>query len=147
MPHRLPDPVKHCEICGDLMTRKRYPGGDLETMAIFLVRRRCYQSCANSKLEVTKDTQHWRARKHRKTACEECGTSLDLHVHHADRDHTNNDPENLITLCSSCHLKLHWREDREKRMAGVRKGQATVVARYGANTRPRSTDGRWRSAG
>jgi hypothetical protein len=40
-------------------------------------------------------------------------------VHHIDRNPANNDPVNLLTLCSTCHLKLHWREDREKRMAAM----------------------------
>lgn len=144
-----PGPVKHCETCGVLMTRKRFgPSQTLEDMGRFLVRRNCSQSCGNTKANPTsKDAHHWRARRHRKPTCEECATTQNLHVHHKDRNHTNNDPSNLATLCASCHLRLHWREDREKRMEAARKAQVTAVARYGASTRPRSTDGRWRSAG
>lgn len=146
MPQTIkPDPIKHCETCGILMTRKRFgPSQTLEDMGRFMLRRNCSQSCGSTKTVVTKDAYHWRARKHR--TCEQCATTLDLHVHHEDRDHTNNDPANLITLCSSCHLKLHWREDRAKRMEGAAKAKATA-ARRGANTRPRSTDGRFASAG
>ncbi|MGI6078839.1 MAG: HNH endonuclease [Fastidiosipilaceae bacterium] len=30
-----------------------------------------------------------------------------LVVHHIDEDIQNNDPENLVTLCMSCHTGLH----------------------------------------
>lgn len=30
-----------------------------------------------------------------------------LHIHHIDYDKTNNTPENLITLCGSCHTKTN----------------------------------------
>jgi hypothetical protein len=142
-----PDPIKHCAVCGALMTRKRFgPSQTLEDMGRFLSRRTCGQSCGNTKVEVTKDALHWRARKHKQPTCSECGTDNDLHVHHIDRNPANNDPANLQTLCSSCHLKLHWREDRAKRMVGVAKAAATAAQR-GAAIRPRSTGGRFRSAG
>lgn len=140
-----PDPERYCQVCGVRMHRKRY-NGRLEDMTRFLSRKTCSQSCGNTKQTVKKDTLHWRARKHKKLNCEECGTANDLHVHHVDRNPANNDPANLMTLCSSCHLKLHWREDREARMQGVAKAVATAAAR-GAHTRPRSTDGRFASGG
>jgi hypothetical protein len=118
MPLRKPDPVKSCEICGEPLFRKRF-NGRLEDYNVFLKRRRCSQSCANARLIVNDDTYLWRARRHRKAGCETCGTSLRLHVHHKDRKRANNNPDNLQTLCSSCHLKLHWREDREKRLAAI----------------------------
>jgi hypothetical protein len=139
-----PDPEKFCENCGALVTRKRF-NGRLEDRGVFLRRRFCGRSCGNSKAEVTKGAHHWRARRHRTPACEDCATTSDLHVHHVDRNHANNDPANLRTLCSSCHLRLHWREDREERLAAAKRAAATAAAR-GANTRPRSTDGRWCSA-
>ena len=40
--------------------------------------------------------------------CELCGkTRGKLHVHHLDENPTNNSPENLQTLCVSCHRLLH----------------------------------------
>lgn len=142
MPTRAkPDPTdRACEACGTPLRRKRY-GGRLEDRGVFLRRRNCSQSCANSRQEVTKDAHHWRARKHRRNACQECGATSALHVHHNDRDPANNDPANLTTLCASCHLRRHWREDRDRRMAAV------AGAQRGARTQPRSTDGRWCSAG
>jgi 5-methylcytosine-specific restriction endonuclease McrA len=41
--------------------------------------------------------------------CQECGTTERIHVHHKDRDRTNNAKENIMILCVSCHAKLHWR--------------------------------------
>lgn len=42
--------------------------------------------------------------------CVNCGAKRILCVHHIDKNKLNNDVENLITLCRSCHMKLHWRE-------------------------------------
>jgi len=40
--------------------------------------------------------------------CQECGkTNIILQVHHIDKDGYNNNYKNLITLCISCHKKLH----------------------------------------
>ena len=30
-----------------------------------------------------------------------------LHIHHIDKNRKNNEHSNLITLCPSCHSKLH----------------------------------------
>ena len=140
-----PEPERYCPVCEERMHRKRY-NGHLEDMARFMSRKTCSQSCGNTKETVTKSGLHWRAKKHRKSACQECQTPNDLHVHHIDRDPANNDPANLMTLCSSCHLKLHWREDREKRMQAAARASATAAAN-GGRTRLRSTDGRFASAG
>jgi len=45
--------------------------------------------------------------------CQECGIAQDqldrrLAVHHIDYDKTNNDPNNLISLCQSCHSKTNF---------------------------------------
>lgn len=48
--------------------------------------------------------------KFRKSECESCGHRSmfggSLTVHHRDGDNTNNDPENLTTLCANCHSEL-----------------------------------------
>ena len=113
------DPPKTCEACGKPMFRKRF-GRRLEDRTRFLSRRTCGQSCGNARSEVGKSAHHWRARQHRDDRCADCGSRDDLHVHHKDRNHENDDPANLVTLCASCHLKLHWREDRERRLAARR---------------------------
>src|SRR3972149_1218555 len=35
----------------------------------------------------------------------DCLEITDLHIHHIDYNKQNNNPENLITLCNSCHSK------------------------------------------
>ncbi len=42
--------------------------------------------------------------------CEHISTKLDCH--HIDYDKKNNSPENLITLCSSCHAKTNGKKNR-----------------------------------
>ncbi|RKX63962.1 MAG: hypothetical protein DRP42_07110 [Tenericutes bacterium] len=39
--------------------------------------------------------------------CEDCNADKDLHVHHLDKDRTNNQFNNLRLLCRSCHSKEH----------------------------------------
>lgn len=48
--------------------------------------------------------------------CQECGAEGARCVHHIDYDRENCRPENLITLCASCHSKtlFHRDEWREK---------------------------------
>ena len=135
-----PDPEKYCEVCGVRLSRKRF-GGRLEDMGRFVTRRTCGQSCGNTKREVGKDALHWRARKYLAATCQECGTTERLHVHHIDRDPANNSPANLATLCASCHLKLHWREDRAKRLASMNTAPMLAAARRGASTARQSTAG------
>lgn len=113
------DPVKHCEFCGERLHRKRF-SGRLEDRNVFLRRRFCDRRCGSSKKEVGKSAHHWRAQRYREDACKECQSTEDLHVHHADGDYRNDAPENLVTLCASCHLELHWREDRKQRVAAIR---------------------------
>lgn len=50
--------------------------------------------------------------KHKKTFCENCGfipiDKCQLDVDHIDGNHSNNNLENLQTLCANCHrLKTH----------------------------------------
>jgi len=44
--------------------------------------------------------------------CQECSITQDelhykLDVHHMDEDKTSVDPENLISLCRSCHMRIY----------------------------------------
>lgn len=121
-----PDPYRECEMCGKPLIRKRFASGRLEDRTAFLKRRHCSRTCGNSRKEIQLDSHRWRARQITpKDSCEGCGTSERLHVHHHDRNPANNDPTNLAVLCASCHLTLHWREDREARVAAVRTGVST----------------------
>ena len=42
--------------------------------------------------------------------CLECGSTENLVRHHPDY----NKPKNVVTLCTSCHIKLHIRENSQE---------------------------------
>ena len=42
-----------------------------------------------------------------------CMNIENLHVHHIDYDKINNDPNNLVALCNSCHAKTNGKNKRE----------------------------------
>lgn len=50
----------------------------------------------------------------RERVCELCGATENVHTHHKDLNHDNNELSNLQWLCGSCHSKLHA-ELRRKR--------------------------------
>jgi len=43
--------------------------------------------------------------------CSECGDREEIEVHHIDSNRLNNELENLIPLCHSCHMCVHNGED------------------------------------
>ena len=45
-------------------------------------------------------------------ACAICSGTEALHIHHHDGDNTNDDPGNLVTLCSYCHARVHTELNR-----------------------------------
>lgn len=45
-------------------------------------------------------------RKFLKESCEGCGATGYLEIHHHDKNRFNNDPNNLVTLCLSCHRSM-----------------------------------------
>ena len=57
------------------------------------------------KIILKRDTSEYQ--KYTAEKCAICGSVKSLQVHHKDEDRTNHQPENLITLCSSCHLRVH----------------------------------------
>jgi len=55
-------------------------------------------------------------RKRDNYSCQACGVTeetlnQDLDIHHIDFNKSNNSLNNLVSLCRSCHLKLHWERD------------------------------------
>lgn len=42
--------------------------------------------------------------------CKNCGKEGRLEIHHKDGNRRNNEDENLIAICPSCHKKIHYRE-------------------------------------
>lgn len=43
--------------------------------------------------------------------CHICDDDTNIVVHHIDGDRSNNDVENLIPVCDSCHKSIHWGSD------------------------------------
>jgi len=66
-----------------------------------------YDSSKKGVSIMKSDTSQYR--KHAKDRCEVCGNddTRSLEVHHKDEDRGNNDPSNLLTVCESCHLRIH----------------------------------------
>lgn len=110
-----PEPEKYCKHCGERMHRKMY-NGRREEMANFLRRQFCDLACSSAhghKEFVTLSGLLKRATKFKGSACQECGSANLIGIHHKDRNPANNSPENLLTLCASCHTALHWREGKK----------------------------------
>jgi hypothetical protein len=61
-----------------------------------------------------------------KPCCESCGGNARLGLHHKDGDRTNNSPENLQTLCASCHTATHWENGKH---AWKRLGSCSVCGK------------------
>lgn len=115
MPHpRTPDPIKHCEFCQSIMTRKYNTKGVLEDLTCFMLRRFCSRRCMGDwqegKIKILNAANSRRqAQKKVKSACQVCSTTSNLHVHHIDENPMNNEDQNLMTLCASCHRRWHAR--------------------------------------
>lgn len=104
-----PSPEKRCMICGGRFQRTRNESGRLEDFQAFMARRFCSLSCANSRAKggLSRGAHQAQARKLMKLTCECCGTSQRLQAHHVNQDWTNNQPENVQTLCVFCHQFWH----------------------------------------
>ena len=69
---------------------------------------RKYHHCGRRNDKILKeDTTKYQ--KYRADLCAICGDKEGLHVHHIDENRNNNSPRNLITLCASCHQRVHSR--------------------------------------
>lgn len=105
-----------CETCGKALEIKVYPSGSQESSTEYLKRRFCGRKCKGVSQRLANGPKlgglPHRGRKIArrmvvKSACEKCGTSNRLEVHHRDGDATNNDRDNLQALCMPCHRKEH----------------------------------------
>ncbi len=129
--HIKPDPRKYCKYCKQRLRRKRY-NGRLEDFGVFERRQFCDKACmalGHATRSVGRHGHLYRARQFKKDACERCGETEGLHVHHIDGDYSNNDPANLETLCGPCHLRHHWATDgRRERTIGTRRVALAAIA-------------------
>jgi hypothetical protein len=88
------------------MLRKRY-ANRLEDLGAFKRRKYCSLSCANTKTTVGYHGESWRAKKHKSSSCELCESTHLVAAHHCNENRSDNEPENLQTLCASCHSWWH----------------------------------------
>ena len=44
--------------------------------------------------------------------CAMCGSTENIHVHHIDKNHSNNNIENLMYLCAKCHNNIAHKRER-----------------------------------
>lgn len=107
-----------CKYCGNELVKKRYSNGCLESDLQLSRRVYCDRDCMRkSYIKVGQTNQSDRVAHAtsrainrvilKKKACEICGKTGRLDVHHKDGDYTNNTLDNLQVLCRSCHMKLH----------------------------------------
>src|SRR5262249_1129859 len=102
--------------CGKKLMQKRFSSGVLESPSMLKRRKFCNQTCMAAfqtgrfRKPPTAQWSRAQSNKTRKAACENCGSTSRLHVHHIDSNPLNNTPSNLQTLCSVCHMRTHWRE-------------------------------------
>ncbi len=101
--------TKVCAFCGEEFGRRRMPNGTLEFRSNFAARRFCSNACKwkGRAAGLFNEEHRGRYRDYVSGACEACGAVDELHVHHVDGDHSNNEPVNLQTLCEKCHIYWH----------------------------------------
>lgn len=109
---------KKCEYCGKKLERKKY-NKRYESLNNFKRRKYCDRECMRKAYlhigtnESNWSTTHLIARNINnlilnKNQCEKCGTKEgQLDIHHKDFNENNNELDNLICLCRSCHTKIH----------------------------------------
>lgn len=113
-----PTPEKYCAYCGKKLERKQYPNSH-EDLSSFRRRKYCNMTCMR-KAFVCKDSAHqdWKAAhatarkivhliEQREVRCAICGSTENVDIHHKDGIAQNNNSDNLILLCRSCHMKAH----------------------------------------
>jgi hypothetical protein len=108
------DPEKFCLACGARLERK-YFNGRLEDLGAFKRRKYCNQGCMAQvfvKDVPSRSALLKRVDKYRGNSCEICGGTKNIHKHHIDGNLLNDSPENIQTLCGSCHITHHHRVRR-----------------------------------
>jgi DNA (cytosine-5)-methyltransferase 1 len=113
---------KYCEYCGAKLERKRFDGR-LEDFNVFSNRKYCNRECMKRGfLKIGEGEQGWATAHHtarkinelilKKDSCEICGSTQHLDIHHIDGDWQNNNLDNLMCLCRSCHTKHERNKDK-----------------------------------
>lgn len=123
---------KYCEYCGKKLERKRF-NGRLEDFTVFKNRKYCNRECMKKDyLKIgdnhnqTYSNAHTTARKINelilhKEECELCGSRINLDIHHIDGNWQNNNLDNLMCLCRSCHTKYERNKNKTNNGLRIRK--------------------------
>lgn len=116
---------RYCEYCGNKLERKRF-NGRLEDFTVFSNRKYCNRECMRKDWvkigdnhNQTYSNAHTTARKINelilhKEMCELCGSDTNLDIHHIDGNWQNNNLDNLMCLCRSCHTKYERNKDKNE---------------------------------
>jgi len=72
-----------------------------------------YKSTANRPIWLNKFFETILQERDNNT-CQICGEKAVL-IHHIDKNNSNNNPTNLISLCNNCHLNLHRPTEQSKK--------------------------------
>ncbi len=119
----IKDLEKYCEYCGNKLERKRFDGR-LEDFTVFSNRKYCNRECMRKDWLKIGDNHnqsysnaHTTARKINelilhKEVCELCGSDTNLDIHHIDGNWQNNNLDNLMCLCRSCHTRYERNKDK-----------------------------------
>jgi hypothetical protein len=109
---------KRCQYCGKIFYRRKYTK-KYEDVAIFKKRKYCNRECMRKAyINIGENNSSW-SNTHttariindlflKKDKCELCGKDNGrLDIHHKDNNENNNNLDNLMCLCRSCHMKVH----------------------------------------
>lgn len=113
---------KYCQYCGKQLERKRF-NGRLEDFTVFKNRKYCGRLCMRKAFthigisNANNSNCHSTARIINKlflhkTQCEKCGSINNLDIHHIDGNWKNNNLDNLMCLCRSCHTKYERNKNK-----------------------------------
>lgn len=84
-----------------------YTPNDWKSLSELKIGDKIYVNGIEGPIYQNKDWLEYHYLKLSKTVTEICKATKDLEVHHKDKNHSNNNPNNLMTVCSSCHQKVH----------------------------------------
>lgn len=105
--YRKPEPTNVRGICVICNTRLQKKVGSQEKYKAFC------SLCDDKRFDLLEERRAYQTPyyKYKKDYCERCKfkavNKCQLDVHHKDRNHGNNDLNNLETLCANCHRLEH----------------------------------------
>lgn len=114
---------KYCLFCKQSLQRRLENSGKLETIYKFTRRKFCSLRCKAKgryypPLTNPESSRQQARRRKGAGSCEKCNSAIHIDVHHKDGNPLNNNPENLMWLCRSCHALAH-----------SKKGKCTICGR------------------